>query len=228
MTVEPADCNRLILWGAGTSRAMRAHWALAELGLDYESRPIRPRTGETKTAAYTRLTARQKIPLLEDGDFTITESAAIAVYLSDTYASDATALVARSGRERARCLEWCFFVLSELDGSSLYVIRRHRELADTYGAAPEVCQSAERYFGQQMRSVDRALADGRSYLLGARFTVADIMLSTCLTWARRYGVSVGTIVEDYNARVTARPAFARARARNTPPDANAASPKGST
>ena len=114
MTAVPVGHGRLVLWGAGTGRAMRAHWALAELGLDYESRPIQPRTGETKTPEYTALTARQKIPLLQDGDFTITESAAIVTYLSDTYPSEATALVPSGAKERARCLEWCFFVISEL------------------------------------------------------------------------------------------------------------------
>ena len=59
--------------------------ALAELNLPYERRPIRPRTGETKTDAFTRLTARQKVPVLQDGDLVLTESAAIVAYLSDRY-----------------------------------------------------------------------------------------------------------------------------------------------
>ena len=63
----------LILWGATTSRTLRAHWALAELDLSYERRPIRPRTGETKTEEFTRLTARQKVPVLQDGGLVLTE-----------------------------------------------------------------------------------------------------------------------------------------------------------
>jgi glutathione S-transferase len=47
-----------ILWGAGTSRTIRAHWALHELALDFDCRPIRPRTGETKTAEFTALSVR--------------------------------------------------------------------------------------------------------------------------------------------------------------------------
>ena len=208
----------LVLWGAGTGRALRAHWALAELGLDYESRPIQPRTGETKTPEYTALTARQKIPLLRDGTFTITESAAIIAYLSDTYASEETALMPRAARERAQCLEWCFFIMTELDAASLYVIRRHRYLPETYGAAPEVCDSAAAYFGQQMRAVDRQLAEGLPYLFGDRLTAADMLLSTCLTWAVSYGIPVGARAVAYNARITARPAYLRAAVRNTPPN----------
>ncbi|MGH6753076.1 MAG: glutathione S-transferase family protein, partial [Bradyrhizobium sp.] len=45
----------LTLWGVGTSRTIRAHWAMHELALPYKTNPIGPRTGETKTAEYTRL-----------------------------------------------------------------------------------------------------------------------------------------------------------------------------
>lgn len=209
--------SRLILWGAGTGRALRAHWTLAELGLDYESRPIQPRTGETKTPEYTALTARQKIPLLQDGDFTITESAAIINYLSDTYGIETNTLVPGDTRERARCLEWSFFVISELDAASLYVIRRHRYLPEIYGAAPEVCEQAATYFGQQMRTVERQLTEDRPYLLGDRLTMADMLLSTCLTWAVSYGVPVDARAVAYNARITDRAAYRQASIRNTPP-----------
>ena len=43
----------LTLWGVGTSRTIRAHWAMHELGLAYKTKPIGPRTGETKTADFT-------------------------------------------------------------------------------------------------------------------------------------------------------------------------------
>jgi glutathione S-transferase len=211
--------DQLILWGATTSRTMRAHWALAELGLPYQRRPIRPRNGETQTEEYTALTARQKIPLLQDGDLVLTESAAIVTYLSDNYATDETALVPRTAKERAICLEWCFFVISELDATSLYVMRRHGDLKHIYGEAPAACEAAQDYFAAQMRSVDRALTDGRCFITGANFTAADIMLSTCLSWAVRYGVPVSDIALAYNGRLTARPAFVYATKQNRAPEA---------
>jgi glutathione S-transferase len=196
---------------------MRAHWALAELGLRYDSRPIQARTGETKSLEYTTLTARQKIPLLQDGDFTITESAAIVTYLSDTYGTETTALMPSGTKERARCLEWCFFAISELDAASLYVIRRHRYLTEIYGPAPEVCEQAAAYFGQQMRTVERQLAENHPYLLGDRLTAADIIMSTCLTWATGYGVPVDARALAYNTRMTERATYRQASIRNTPP-----------
>jgi len=69
------------------SRTIRANWALHELGLNYTKRPDRPAHRQTKTAEYTKLNPRQKVPLLQDGDFSIGESAAIVAYLSSTYSS---------------------------------------------------------------------------------------------------------------------------------------------
>lgn len=113
------------------------------------------------------------------------------------------------------------FILSELDATSLYVIRRHRALASIYGAAPEVCAAAGVYFGQQMRSVERALADGRPFILGDSFTAADILLGSCLSWATSYDVPVADVALAYNARIEARPAFRVATARNAVPTAAA-------
>jgi glutathione S-transferase len=204
----------LILWGVTTTRTLRAHWALAELDLPYERRPIRPRTGETKTDEFTRLTARQKIPLLQDGDLILTESAAIVAYLSDRYGSEKNKLYPLDPAERAVCLEWNFFVISELDAASLYVIRRHDALKHIYGHAPVANEAAAEYFGAQMRSVDRALEDGRRFITGNRFSSADILLSTCLSWAADYGVPISQAAQEYNARITARPTYARATEQN--------------
>ena len=154
-----------ILWGAGTSRTIRAHWALHELGLDFELRPILPRTGETQTAEFTALSARQKIPLLQDNGLILTESAAIVAYLSDAYGQPHNRLLPVEPRARARCLEWCFFVISELDATSLYVMRRHGDLRHIYGEAPTANVAAAEYFQKQMRTVERALSDNPQYIL---------------------------------------------------------------
>src|SRR5262245_34048307 len=98
MTVE-SDGKR-ILWGVGTPRTMRAHWALYELSLPYDTVPIRSRTGETQTAAFSALNPRQKIPVLQDGDFTIAESPAIINYLAETYQGATTLLLPAHSKAR--------------------------------------------------------------------------------------------------------------------------------
>ena len=212
--------NDRILWGVGTSRTIRAHWALRELGLAYEPRAIQARTGETKTAEYTAINPRQKIPLLQDGDITLGESAAIIAYLARTYSTRERRLLPDTPASEAKWLEWCFFIVAELDSTSLYVMRRHgtiRGLAHIYGSAPEVVQQAADYFRHQLTFVDAALRDGRSHLMGDQFTTADILLTTCLTWAKGYGVGVCESALPYLERTTARPAYVAAELANTVP-----------
>jgi glutathione S-transferase len=209
---------KLTLWGVGTNRTIRPHWAMHELGLVYETKPIGPRTGETKTAEYTKLNPRQKVPLLQDGDFCIGESAAIVAYLSRTYSTVERSLIPEANREYAAWLEWCFFIVAELDSTSLYVMRRHRAdaLGPIYGIAPEVVAQAGEYFRQQLRHVEVALADGRQFLMGERFTSADILLTTCLEWAVGYGVGICDNAQPYLERIKKRDAYQQAVAANVP------------
>lgn len=61
--MSATDAKR-VLWGGATSRTLRAHWMLHELGLEYDARLIGSRTGETQTPEFRRLNPREKIPVL--------------------------------------------------------------------------------------------------------------------------------------------------------------------
>ncbi len=91
----------LTLWGVGTSRTMRPHWMLLELGLEYEFHAIGSRTGETKTDEFMLLNPRHKIPVLQHGSFVLTESAAIIQYLSETFTRPELMAVPRNAESRA-------------------------------------------------------------------------------------------------------------------------------
>jgi glutathione S-transferase len=196
----------LTLWGGATSRTLRAHWMLHELGIDYEPRLIGSRTGATQTDEFQGLNPKEKIPVLVDGDLVLTESVAIVTYLGDTYGPDSGLIPAPYSVERARYNEWSSFVQMELDAHTLYVLRKHRDLADIYGEAPAAVQTAIEGFNKQVAVAEDALAV-RDYLLGSAFTAADLILMTCLDWADVYGIELSTGFDDYRARIHGRPAF---------------------
>ena len=52
-----------------------------------------------------------------------------------------------------------------------------------------------------------ALSDGREYLMGSQFTTADILLTTCLTWAIDYGVGICDSAVPYLDRITSRAGY---------------------
>ena len=209
--------NRLILWGARSIRALRPHWVLQELELDFELRPIGSRTGETKDEGFLALNPRGKIPVLQDGDFTLTESAAIATYLADTYGQESGLTPTRGSRERALYDQWCFFIMTELDAYSIYLIRRHEKLAELYGEAPVAVEAARKYFEQQSAVASRELEIRGPYLLGETFTCADILLTTCLTVKDSFNLPTTDVLDEYLERNTSREAFKRAEAGNRPP-----------
>jgi glutathione S-transferase len=198
-------------------RALRVHWALIELGLDYRTEPVQSRTGETQTDDFARLNPRQKIPVLQDGDLTLTESAAIVTYLAERYSRPEARLIPTEIANRARYHEWQSFICMELDATSLYVLRRHAYLPDIYGAAPEAVAGAEAYFARMIGAAAETINDGRTYLLGDAFSGADILMTTCLDWAARYDQPVPDTFLAYRERVVARPAYAAARTANEPP-----------
>ena len=155
---------------------------------------------------------------MQDGDFCIGESAAIVAYLSRMYSTPERSLIPEAARDYAAWLEWCFFIVAELDSTSLYVMRRHRAdaLGHIYGVAPEVVAQAADYFRGQLRHVEVALADGRRFLMGQRFSSADILLTTCLDWAIAYGVGICDNAQPYLERIHRREAYQRAVEANAP------------
>ncbi len=209
--------SAIIVWGAASVRALRVYWALHELGLDYQRQPIQARTGETLTEGYTRLTRKQKIPFLQDGEFGISESAAIVQYLFRAYGGDADVYLPTTAQDQAASDEWCYFVMTELDAHTLYLIRRHGHLPEIYGDAPAAVASAEEYFKKQVNAVAPRIARAAPYLFGDRIGVADILLTTCLDWAATYDIALDDACLAYRARTTARPAYAAAAEANAVP-----------
>lgn len=201
----------LRLWGRGTSRTMRPVWMLAELGLEYEYRPIGPRTGETMTEEYLRLHPRHKVPLLEHGPMILAESAAIVNYLGDTFAAPDGFYVPREPAGRAALNEWCFFVMTELDAHPLYLIRRHLQLAHLYGEAPLAVESAKEYFCEQIDGMMKKFPDGAASLMPEGMSVADILMVTCLDYALALEIPLPQALLAYREGMIERPAYRRAR-----------------
>jgi len=193
---------------------MRAHWMLLELGLEYEFHPIQPRTGETLRDDFLRINPRHKIPVLRHGPRVLTESAAIIQYLAEVFANPEKLYVPEDAGGRAELNEWCYFILSELDAASLYVMRRHDGLKQLYGEAPVAVEAAKRYFLHNLETMASRVAGGDPYLLGKRFSAADVLLVTCLDWARASGIALPGTCADYRERVTQRPAYRAALQRN--------------
>ncbi len=212
----------LRLWGIGTGRTLRPLWLLNELGVEFESRKIITRTDTMDEPEFAALSERNKIPILEHGDLVIGESAAISLYLADTFREQGVFAPEPATPERARHDELCWFAMVEMD-AILYTIRRHEGLPEVYGASETAVKAAREYFLRSAGEIERRLADGRPHLLGDAFMVADLIVKTCLDWAVVVcRIELPEVLAAYSGRISQRPAFGPSMAQNFPPEAMAA------
>ena len=206
-----------ILWGVGTSRTIRAHWALIELNLSYKTEIIRTRTTDTETAAFKSVNPRQKIPVLQDGTLTMGESAAIVTYLAESYSTEQVNLIPDNPKARAKYFEWMSFICMELDATSLYVLRRHWSLPEIYGDSPVANKASEEYFNRMITAADKLKNPKQKYLLETGFSGVDILMTTTLKWAIDYNQKIPNDFKEYFYRMVNRPGYIAALEANKMP-----------
>ena len=206
-----------ILWGVGTSRTIRAHWALIELNLSYKTEIIRTRTPDTETAAFKSVNPRQKIPVLQDGTLTMGESAAIVTYLAESYSTEQVSLIPDNPKARAKYFEWMSFICMELDATSLYVLRRHWSLPEIYGDSPVANKASEEYFNRMITAADKLKNPKQKYLLETGFSGVDILMTTTLKWALDYNQKIPNDFIEYLDHMVNRPGYIAALEANKMP-----------
>ena len=112
---------------------------LEEVGVDYELRWVDIMAGAQKTPEFLKLNPMGKLPVLLDGEAVVTESAAIAVYLGDRYASGRLA-PALDDPARGTFLRWAFFSPSVLEPAA--AARASGVASST--VVPPICVPADR------------------------------------------------------------------------------------
>lgn len=205
---------KVTIWGVSTPRSLRPLWMAEELGINYEHKPIGPRTGETQTTEYQQLNRKQKIPFMQDGAVKVSESLAICRYLRDQYPSQQV-LMPEDLVTRAKEDEWCCYIYGELDETSLYVMRRHSDLGMIYGES-ETAVNASRAYAEKHFEIVGGLLERRSYLVADQFGLADLFLVSCIDWANAYRVAIPDNLHAYHAHIAERPAYVRAMKVNYP------------
>jgi len=189
------------------TRATRARWMLEELGVPYELVRLQPGT-ETRGPAHLERQPLGHVPVLEDGEQRIFESAAICLYLADKYPE--SRLVPPMGTvDRGLVYQWLFYAMTELEPplAALSAEARKPE-AERDG---KVAADARERFARAAAALEPLLAS-RTFLVGD-FGVADLVVGAVLAWGRGAGALKGLpAVEAYVARLLERPAWRRARA----------------
>ena len=206
------DGGVLKLYACANSRSLRAAWALEEAGADYQYVPVDLFKGEGRAPQFLALNPAGKVPVLVDGDLTLTESAAIVAYIGDKF--PASGLLPTASAARADCLRWMFFATTELE-QPLWTIAKHRFALPRDKRVAGMDETARWEFAIAAKILDGALGQGE-FICGDNFTGADILLGHTLAWARSAKVALESpALTAYLEQLYARPALTRARKRET-------------
>lgn len=197
------------IFGTLASRANRVVWVLEELEVPYTFWELDFSKGDHRHPRFLDLNPAGKIPVLRDGSLVLTESAAIANYLGEKYPEKE--LIPPSGTPlRAKYDQWMFFVLAELE-QPLWTMGKHKFAIPAEYRIPAVLPTALWEFAQASELLKKGLEKG-PFILGERFSLADIFIAHTLIWAKMFKVPVeDPILNDYLGRMKARPAFAHVK-----------------
>ncbi len=187
--------------GSPGSRISRVLWMLEELEQPYEIIVAKPQSELAR-----KHNPSGKIPVLIDGDFLLTDSAAICVYLGEKHTEKG--LGSKNSRERATIDGWMHFLQSELEAPLWNKLKHKFILPEELRADVGPWTAWE--FAREMKALERRLGDN-AFALGDRFSAVDILAAACGTWARSGKFEIASDrVNAYLDRVLARPARSRA------------------
>jgi len=189
------------LYWSPRSRSFSSLWLMEETGQPYERVLTDISTGAQKRVEYLAINPMGKVPALKDGDVALAEAAAICAYVAERY-PEAKLAPPLGDPLRARYLYWLFFGPGCIEPAMVQIATKieMNPVAAGWGDAQRVIDV-----------LDNALQKG-PWILGEKFSAADIVIGSALNFAVRLFKMIPstTAFDNYIARCMARPAFQRA------------------
>jgi glutathione S-transferase len=195
------------LYGSSKSRAARSLWALEELGVKYDHVPVGP--GDAKSADNLKRNPNGHVPVLEDDGLTMWESMAINLYLAEKYGKGTLWPADLAGH--AGAYKWSLWGMTEAE-PHLMAILRNRVLNPPDKRDENAAVAAVEAMKGPFKVLEGAL-QGREYLLGNAFTIADLNAAAVLSWAAmiRLDTSATPTAQAWLQKCLGREANARVR-----------------
>ena len=196
----------LRIFGVAQSRAVRVLWMAHELDIPFEH--VQQGFAGEKSADFLAVNPNGRVPAIDDDGFTLFESLAINIYLAKKHDKG---LAPRGAKEDALAMQWSLWVMTEVEKALLNAMFFTRGMMGN----PKDPEKAAGYVAELQKPLavlDGCLA-GKEYLMGARFTVADLNVAAVLSWApgAKLDLSAFGNLNAWLTRCLGRPALAKAR-----------------
>ena len=189
------------------------HLLLEELGVTFELVLVDRTQQAHKSPEYLRLNPNGLIPVLEDDDLVLYETAAICLHLLDTH-PDSGLAPALGTTARAHFYKWLVWMTNSLQTALIAYFYPER-WADDAAAIAQVKAHAEAKVGTLLDQLDAQLAGG-PWLLGDAFGALDLYALVLCRWTRGFASRPARDyprLGSYLQRLLARPAVQRVFAR---------------
>jgi glutathione S-transferase len=184
------------------TRSIRVRWTLQELGVPFESVIINMISGEHQTPEFAKINPARKLPVLVDGDLTLTESIAIVLDLGEKYLDKG--LMPRDLGQRAEFYKWIMFAATELEQPLWRIARNTSVYPENKRVAADIPNARDDFM--QSAAVLEEHMKGRQFLVGNTATIADFVMAYTLDWGNEAHLLDGRPnLKAYLARMYARP-----------------------
>jgi glutathione S-transferase len=195
--------RHVTLFHAPNSRSAGARVLLEELGADYDLHVLNFKKNEQREPAYLAINPMGKVPAVRHGDALVTEQAAVYMYLADLY-PEAGLAPALDDPLRGPYLRWMVYYGSSFEPAVIDKALKREP------APLSMCPYGD--YDTMLATLTQQLRAG-PYLLGERFSAADVLWGTALGWTTSFKlVPALPEIAEYITRVTSRPAARRAAA----------------
>ncbi len=181
----------LTIYGCYRSRATRNVWLANELGLEFAHVPViqayrlpDPSAADaplhTRSADFLKVNPNGHIPSIDDDGFKLHESLAINLYLARKHGGP---LAPADAQEEGLAVMWSLWAATECETHALN-IQYHMAAYPPEKRKPELAEAALAALPAPFTVLDGVLAEGGGYVMGGRFTVADINVAEIIRYAK--------------------------------------------
>ena len=191
------------IFGIPQSRALRCLWMARELGIPHENVQVHfTKTRESPELMEVNPNAR--IPAIDDNGFRLYESMAINLFLVKKYGAGKD-FALKTVEEEGLATQWSFWVMTEVERPLL------ANMLHVVGMRPldEATLTQHQKDLQRPLTVLEAHLRDQDWLVGNRFTAADLNVASVMVWAKTGKLNLAGYprVADWLKRCMARPAF---------------------
>jgi glutathione S-transferase len=197
----------LVHYHAPQTRSFAIRWLFEELGdPPHETKILNMKKGEHKTPAFFAINPMGKLPTITHGGVPVTEVGAIAIYLADLF-PEAKLAPAIGDTARGTYLRWIVFNHAAIEPA---ITDKARKIEGGFPSST-LCYGT---YDDTVNALAGAVRNG-PYILGERFSAADVVIGSAVRWLTLFKLlPEKPEFTSYLERVTGRPAFKRAMAKD--------------